>query len=253
MKLSDTQRSVILNHGWMILPETAENILEIEGTSPLGAGVIHTIEIRDGERLAKAVLRASNEFDPDEYAAFNVAQRGKNGVPLSVRALINNAEAIKQGLLDLSDALAESDDSPVRNRLYQLTEAERAVVLKAMPGRKARGYEGETLGRFVDEEMGGSEALSELMDELSVWNLEWPFRKLYVTVELRAMRGYEIAVLDDGTVDAYANSTISLSNIDPDWDDSLESVAEEIAKDGICVGDYAVDDDEGRRLVDWND
>lgn len=45
------------------------------------------------------------DFDPDEHAAMWVDSRGKNGVPDSIRALINDADSIQEYLEQFSDGL----------------------------------------------------------------------------------------------------------------------------------------------------
>lgn len=68
---------------------------EIEFYSPAGEDVIVTI-FHDGtdKSFADAFSSYSADFDPDEHAEMWVEGRGKNGVPSSIRELIEDADAI---------------------------------------------------------------------------------------------------------------------------------------------------------------
>jgi hypothetical protein len=48
-------------------------------------------------------------FDHDEHAEMWVEGRGKNGVPGTIRQLLDDAEAIDKMLQDLAAALAETE------------------------------------------------------------------------------------------------------------------------------------------------
>lgn len=58
------------------------------------------------ENFPESVREYANDFDADEHAAMWIEARGKvNGVPDSIRELIKDAEAIKEMLNELADAL----------------------------------------------------------------------------------------------------------------------------------------------------
>ena len=135
-----------------------------------------------------------------------------------------------------------------RNLILQDAE----IVSERYP---ARGFAGRTLREFIGENMLENSTLTELYEEMSVMRLKWPFRLLRVTVEARVSRGYDIAVLDDETIDAYAKGEIEqLSEFDPNF--NLETAYQETIDtymDGYVSYDYAVMDDQDRTLVEWDD
>lgn len=49
----------------------------------------------------------SDDFDPDEHAEMWIEGRGQNGVPDSIRTLIDDAEAIKDMIFELWDKLSD--------------------------------------------------------------------------------------------------------------------------------------------------
>lgn len=79
---------------------------EIEFWSPEGEDVIECIWY-DGtdEGFIEAFRNNAEDFDPDEHAEMWIDSRGTNGVPCSIRALIEDADAIKNILLDVAGEL----------------------------------------------------------------------------------------------------------------------------------------------------
>lgn len=55
----------------------------------------------------KAVINRYNNFDVDEEAEMWIERRGRNGVPSSIRALVEDAEWKESMLEQLADALEE--------------------------------------------------------------------------------------------------------------------------------------------------
>ncbi len=83
--------------------------LELSGCSPEGEDLSGECIWFDGtdEGLKTALAEHAASFDPDEHAELYVNMRGQNGVPNSIRDLIEDADAIKQMLQDLSDKVSE--------------------------------------------------------------------------------------------------------------------------------------------------
>lgn len=144
----------------------------------------------------------------------------------------------------------------IRNTVKDLTENELNVVLQPREGNKARGYVGQSLRNFIEGEMlTESTSITELYDELTVFNLAWPFRKLNISVEVTLSRGFEIAVLDDEVIDALQTGTLEqIDEIDPSFKlkEAYAAVVEE-AENCNPQYDYAIFDDEYRTIVDWDD
>lgn len=86
--------------------QDGEYYREIEFYSPEGEDVLETIWY-DGtnDGFIKAFRKNADNFDADEHAEMWIDGRGKRGVPDSVRALIDDAENIKDTLLDVAEKL----------------------------------------------------------------------------------------------------------------------------------------------------
>ena len=113
----ETVKEIIDQTSWKFLSfETLENgsmTIEIENTSPAGEDLVETIWLTGTEEaLPSDFYEFWNNFDPDEHAEMWLAQRGKNGVPLSIRELINDADAIDEML----KRLCEEVESIVKQR-----------------------------------------------------------------------------------------------------------------------------------------
>ena len=78
--------------------------IEIEAWSPAGEDLPETVEINDTEEeLVEQLRKLYEEFDPDEHVEMWVDKRGQDGVPATIRELINDADAIKGMLFRLYD------------------------------------------------------------------------------------------------------------------------------------------------------
>lgn len=90
-----------------IIGDLQDRYVDLEFFSPLGEDFIMSIDF-DGtpKDFVVQFLNYCADFDPDEHAAFWIENRGKNGTPFSVRALVDDAEAIDDFLLDVMQQLA---------------------------------------------------------------------------------------------------------------------------------------------------
>lgn len=141
----------------------------------------------------------------------------------------------------------------MKNMVKDLSEEQLDLILQEDVDAHISVYDGKSLREFIQEEFLEEATLSELYKEMEVYRLKWPFRLLKVTVEASITRGYNLAVLDDETIEAYAKGEIELDQIDPRF--KLEEAEEETASgymDGYINYDYAVCDDRDRTLVDWD-
>ena len=93
---------VIEGLGWNILGNPNDTGVEIRHESPAGEDFVF---YTDTEDFPKGVVEYANCFDPDEHAAELIEHRGERGIPDSIRVLIDDADAIKGMLTQLSDAL----------------------------------------------------------------------------------------------------------------------------------------------------
>ena len=81
--------------------------IEIGKYSPEGEDFFFEIE---GKDIAAEVQKYYEDFDPDEHAKFWVEAMDRvRGVPQSIRTLIDDAEAIDNMLMELANALDETE------------------------------------------------------------------------------------------------------------------------------------------------
>lgn len=87
--------------------------IELETYSPEGEDVIVSL-IYDGteEGFIAAFVEYANDFDAEEHAEMWIENRGKNGIPESIKDLLNDAEWIKNMLLKVADKLNNLDEDP---------------------------------------------------------------------------------------------------------------------------------------------
>ena len=82
--------------------------IELENWSPAGENIIETIRFDNTpDGLIKALKENAESFDVDEHVELWIEGRGKNGVPDTARELVEDAEAIKEMLDDLYEAVSE--------------------------------------------------------------------------------------------------------------------------------------------------
>ena len=99
---------------WILCGEISEQngqyYVEIENGSPLGEDIVETVWF-DGTDIGfiEGVRELADSFDPEEHAEMWIEGRGKNGVPESIRDLLDDADAIKEMLNELADALENID------------------------------------------------------------------------------------------------------------------------------------------------
>ena len=76
--------------------------IEFSKYSPAGEDFSFHIE---GKNIVQEVKEYACNFDADEHAEMWVNSRGKNGVPDSIRTLIDDADAIQTMLDELAETL----------------------------------------------------------------------------------------------------------------------------------------------------
>lgn len=87
--------------------QSGEYVAELKTYSPKEFEDVIIVLWCDGTSagFVRAFREYANGFDADEYAAQCISNRRSNGWPYSVRAEIDDAEAIQQMLDDMADAL----------------------------------------------------------------------------------------------------------------------------------------------------
>lgn len=86
------------------------NYVELEKYSPEGEDFSMIIDFETEnpvDSFLKDLKNYYEDFDPDEHAEMWIEGRGQNGVPDSIRALIDDADAIKEMIFELWDKLSD--------------------------------------------------------------------------------------------------------------------------------------------------
>ena len=92
---------ILEKNDWSVSSYTNDGRVELEKYSPAGEDFLMCVEV---ENFPESVREYANNFDADEHAEMWIKAIGRvNGVPN--RELIEDAEAIKEMLNELADAL----------------------------------------------------------------------------------------------------------------------------------------------------
>ena len=104
MALTRKQRKIIEQLGWNISIEAYANgkMYYLSQYSPLGEDFGFSI---DYDNPIKQIHRYYCNFDAEEHVEGWLEYRGTRGVPNSIKALVEDAEAIEQMLYELVKAL----------------------------------------------------------------------------------------------------------------------------------------------------
>lgn len=88
--------------------QNGEYYRELEFYSDAGEDVIETVWY-DGtpDGFISAFSKNADYFDADEHAETWIDQRGRNGVPDSIRELLDDADGIKNKLLSVASMLQD--------------------------------------------------------------------------------------------------------------------------------------------------
>ncbi len=103
MKIDPRLISICEENGWTV-DESDDNYIELRQHSPAGEDFSFCVDM---EKFTENVRAYEGDFSVDEHVELWLPSRGKNGCPLSIRALVEDAEAIKMMLGELALALEE--------------------------------------------------------------------------------------------------------------------------------------------------
>ena len=87
--------------GWNV--NVSDNEIEIENWSPAGENIVEYLD--KNIDIPSQIQNIADNFDADEHAEMWIEHRGKNGVPGSIRMLLNDADAIQEMYNELAHAL----------------------------------------------------------------------------------------------------------------------------------------------------
>lgn len=94
---------ILEENDWSVSSYTDDGRVELQKYSPAGEDFSIIVEV---ENFTEAVREYANDFDANEHAAMWIEARGKvNGVPESIKELIDDAEEIQEMLNELADAV----------------------------------------------------------------------------------------------------------------------------------------------------
>ena len=102
--------------------------IELEKYSPAGEDFIMTISFDPKapiESFYNNLYDYYNDFDAEEHAAMWINERGKSGVPDSIRVLLDDAESIEDMIRELCFAIAELKKY---GRCMSISDAARDVI-----------------------------------------------------------------------------------------------------------------------------
>lgn len=104
MRVTEKQYEICEGKDWRVR-ELDDGSIELENWSPAGEDLVFYVDC--GEPFAEGVVRIYESFDPEEHAALLIPARGTNGIPNSLRTLIDDAGAIDSMLEELAIALTQ--------------------------------------------------------------------------------------------------------------------------------------------------
>ena len=108
---------ILEENDWIISSYGDDGSIELEKYSPAGEDFLMCVEV---ENFPESVREYANVFDPDEHVEMWINARGRvRDVPNSIRELIDDAEAIKEMLNELADALERKN---IENNMEELKQ-----------------------------------------------------------------------------------------------------------------------------------
>ena len=117
MKIDPRLISICEENGWTV-DESDDNYIELRQHSPAGEDFSFCVDM---EKFTENVRAYEGDFSVDEHVELWIPSRGEDGVPLSIRALVEDAEAIKMMLGELALAL-EDKQSEIDNEEGSIDE-----------------------------------------------------------------------------------------------------------------------------------
>ncbi len=92
---------VFKHYGWKV--NITDKEIEIENWSPAGENLVEYLDKKID--IPSQMQKIADNFDADEHAEMWIEHRGKNGVPGSIRMLLNDADAIQEMYNKIAHAL----------------------------------------------------------------------------------------------------------------------------------------------------
>lgn len=103
--LDEKYVEVLVKLKWCCSDIGENGIIELENWSPAGENIALDIECNN---FVENIRSCADDFDIDEHVIMMAQHRGTNGVPGTVRELLEDSERIKDMLNKLADELEKS-------------------------------------------------------------------------------------------------------------------------------------------------
>lgn len=98
-------KNLINSQGWSVEDEGCS--IRIAKPSPAGEDFSFSVEPAGDKNTIDEILHYANEFDPESHAEIYIPIRGTGGVPNTIREILQDAEDIKDMLMDLANVLSD--------------------------------------------------------------------------------------------------------------------------------------------------
>lgn len=113
-----------LGWNWAIYREPERNYIELSKYSPAGEEFGMVINFKNEsptETFLEGLKECLANFDVDEHAAMWIGERGKNGVPETIRELLDDANAIGEMIADLWSKLSNMETNSSSKHVKQIS------------------------------------------------------------------------------------------------------------------------------------
>lgn len=105
MKITTKQIEICERLDWIV--HIGSDYVELESWSPAGENLVFCLD--NDEDFVEEIKCLAAEFNTDKHVEMFVGGRGKNGVPETIRELLEDADAIDQMLQNLASALDKEE------------------------------------------------------------------------------------------------------------------------------------------------
>lgn len=117
--------NLIADHlGWVFLSQTDRVTGKItylfSRITPLGYYFHFDVEAHDALGIVKGVRSYADDFDTDDFAHAKIADPNGLGIPISIRALVNEADEVKSLLERLASALEHPEETHYTDHLAKV-------------------------------------------------------------------------------------------------------------------------------------
>lgn len=161
---NQTLRSVCEELGWAIYEE--KETVELSQYSPAGEDFSFCVEKKN---FVKNIENYMADFDADEHAAELIANRGKYGIPLGVRVLIDDADDIQEMLNKLWVSLDETKQNKYEELFDEFMDLVEFTLIKHKTETKDAIWsvydrQGANLGDIDGDRFKNASEIFERMD-----------------------------------------------------------------------------------------